>query len=75
MRLERQMLLSLTPKLSEVNHSQLTTAHGKLVDAINGKADKPMGIAPLNMTVTTGSPAEMQLIADKVDAILAAIQA
>lgn len=72
----RQMLLAFESKLSTAFQSQIKNAHGTLVDEINRKSDKPLAVAELAMTASNPpTQAEVQAIADKVDALIAALQA
>lgn len=74
--INRQMLLSLEPKLSAQFQAQIKNAYGTLADEVNRKAEKPRTIALLGLTVSNPpTQAEMQAVADKVDALVTALQA
>jgi len=75
--LTRQMLLAFEPKLSPEFQGQIKNAHGTLVDEINRKAAKPVpALALLALTVSNPpTQAQVQAIATKVDAVIAALNA
>lgn len=66
--IERQMLLSFDPKISERFRSDIINAHGDLADEINRKSDKPLAVAALAGGATTAA------IAAKVNELLEALQ-
>lgn len=76
MSLQRQMLLTFDPKVGPRFQADIKNAHGILVDEINRKPDKPLSIALLALTVSNPpTQAQVQAVADKLDEVIAALQA
>lgn len=76
MELPRQILLTVEPKLDARFQADIKNAHGMLVDKINRKAEKPIALDPLALTISNPpTQAQVQAIADRCDELLAALQA